>query len=54
MKGKTTGWIVTGIGAVVTAAGYLAGGKIGTGITGFGLAHVVLGALDMYRGKVRK
>lgn len=54
MKGKTASWIVTGVGAVVTAAGYLAGGEIGTGIAGIGLAHVVLGTLDMFRPSTRK
>jgi len=37
MKGNTTSWVVTGVGAVVTAAGYFVGGKVGTGIAGFGL-----------------
>jgi len=53
MNGKTTSWIVTGVGAVVTAVGYMTGGMIGAGITGFGLAHVVLGVLDMFRPSVR-
>jgi hypothetical protein len=53
MNGKTTSWIVTGVGAVVTVVGYMTGGRIGAGITGFGLAHVVLGILDMFRPTVR-
>ncbi|MGI6424419.1 MAG: hypothetical protein ACOX2A_04055 [Tepidanaerobacteraceae bacterium] len=53
-KAKTTSWVVTGIGAVVTGAGYLIGGNIGTGITGFGLAHVVLGTLDMFRPSIKE
>ncbi|WP_169736185.1 hypothetical protein [Caldanaerobius polysaccharolyticus] len=54
MNGKTTSWVVAGIGAVVTAIGYMTGGTIGAGITGFGLAHVVLGTLDMFRPSVQK
>lgn len=54
MKRKTTSWVVTGVGAVVTGAGYLLGGNIGTGLAGFGLAHVVLGTLDMFRPSIRK
>lgn len=53
MNGKTTSWIVTGVGAVVTGIGYVTGGMIGAGIMGFGLAHVVLGVLDMLRPSVR-
>jgi hypothetical protein len=30
------------------------GGMIGAGITGFGLAHVVLGVLDMFRPTVQR
>ena len=45
MNGKTTSWIVTGVGAVVTGIGYVTGGMIGAGIMGFGPAHVVLGVL---------
>ncbi|MGI6485709.1 MAG: hypothetical protein GX759_03435 [Thermoanaerobacterales bacterium] len=53
MNGKTTSWIVTGVGAVVIAVGYMIGGMIGAGIIGFGLAHIVLGILDMFRPTVR-
>ena len=53
MNGKTTSWKVTCVGAVVTAVVYLTVWMIGAGITGFGLAHVVLGILDMFRPSVR-
>ena len=52
MNGQTTSWVVVGIGAVVTTLGYVTGGRLGAGITGFGLAHVVLGFLDMFRPTV--
>jgi hypothetical protein len=54
MNGKTTSWIVTGVGVGVTAVGMMVSGTIGAGITGFGLAHVVLGVLDMFRPTVRQ
>jgi len=54
MNGKTTSWVVTGVGAAVTAAGLMTGGMLGAGITGFGLAHVVLGVLDMFRPTVQR
>ena len=41
------------IGAFVTGIGRLVGGRIGDGITGFGLAHIVLGAIDMLRPSTR-
>lgn len=46
---KTSSWIVTGLGATVTGIGALVGGRMGAGLTGFGLAHLVLGTLDMFR-----
>ncbi|AEF18043.1 hypothetical protein V6B95_13715 [Thermoanaerobacterium saccharolyticum] len=54
MNGRTTSWVVTGVGAAVTAAGLMTGGMLGAGITGFGLAHVVLGVLDMFRPTVQR
>ncbi|KXG75155.1 hypothetical protein AN618_20250 [Fervidicola ferrireducens] len=54
MKGNTTGWVVAGIGAVVAGVGTMVGGTLGAGITGFGLAHIVLGVLDMFRPTVRQ
>lgn len=54
MKKNTTSWIVTGVGAAVTGVGAMVGGPFGAGITGFGLAHVVLGVLDNFRPTVKK
>ena len=46
--------IVTALGAAVSGVGYglmrkAAKGRVGSGILGFGLAHVALGVLDMNR-----
>ena len=49
-----TGWAVAGTGAVVTGIGRVVGGKVGAWISGFGLAHIVLGLLDMRRPTIRK
>lgn len=55
MDPKTTSWIVVGLGVAVSVAGQLMRpGELGAGILGFGLAHVVLGALDMLRPTVRE
>lgn len=53
-KGMTTSWGVTGLGVVVTGVGKMVGGTLGAGIMGFGLAHVALGILDMFRPTVRE
>ncbi|NLM52621.1 MAG: hypothetical protein GX197_07350 [Firmicutes bacterium] len=53
-KSSTTSWAVAGTGAVVTGIGRLVGGRVGAWISGFGLAHIVLGLLDMARPTVRK
>ncbi len=53
-KSSTTSLTVAGVGAVVTGAGKLVGGRLGAAISGFGLAHVVLGLLDMLRPTVRQ
>lgn len=54
MNAKTTSWVVAGLGAAVTGAGAtLVKGNVGAGVVGFGLAHVVLGLLDMFRPSVR-
>ena len=53
---SSTSWAVTGLGAVVTSLGWILrprGRKISSGIMGFGLAHMVLGLLDMIRPTVR-
>ncbi|ADL07935.1 conserved hypothetical protein [Thermosediminibacter oceani DSM 16646] len=54
MKGNTTSWVVACVGAVVAGVGTMVGGTLGAGITGFGLAHIVLGILDMFRPTVRQ
>ena len=47
-------WIVAGVGVVVSLIGfYLTPSAWGFGILGFGLAHIVLGVLDMFRSPVR-
>lgn len=53
-KSSTTSLAVTGTGVLVTGLGRLVGGKYGNWISGFGLAHVVLGLLDMTRPTVRE
>jgi hypothetical protein len=55
MEPKTTSWIVVGLGAVVSLIGQMSRpGELGAGILGFGLAHIVLGILDMLRPTVRQ
>lgn len=55
MEGRnTTGLMVAGLGVVVTGIGRVVGGRLGAGISGFGLAHVALGILDMLRPTVRE
>jgi len=49
MKNNKTSWIVTGLGAAVTGIGSFVRGPLGSGLKGFGLAHMVLGTLDMFR-----
>ena len=49
----STSKAIIGIGALATSIGKMIGGRVGDGITGFGLAHVVLGTLDMFRPSVR-
>ena len=52
---KTTSLTVTGLGALTTLLGRkVFRGMLGAGVTGFGLAHVALGMLDMARPSVRK
>ncbi|HPU01072.1 MAG TPA: hypothetical protein PK568_04160 [Bacillota bacterium] len=48
-KGNTTSLAVAGLGLVVAGIGRIVGGNLGAGLTGFGLAHVVLGLADMFR-----
>ncbi len=50
MESKTTGWILVGVGAVVSLIGQMIKPReLGAGILGFGLAHIILGILDMMR-----
>ncbi len=50
----TISWVVTGLGVVVSLLGwFLTPNPWGYGIFGFGLAHVVLGILDMFRDPKR-
>lgn len=49
----TTSWIVVGLGIVVSLVGWFIGGRLGAGVLGFGLAHIVLGLLDTARPTVR-
>jgi hypothetical protein len=50
MKSTATSWVVTGLGAVVSGLGAtMRQSRLGTGILGFGLAHIVLGVVDMIR-----
>lgn len=53
MQGVTTSWIVAGLGVIVALIGWYVGGYWGAGILGFGLAHILLGILDMFRPTVR-
>ncbi|WP_138493913.1 hypothetical protein [Paenibacillus pinistramenti] len=50
----TTSWIVAGLGIIVSLIGYyLTPSAWGYGILGFGLAHIVLGILNMFRTPAR-
>lgn len=50
----TTSWIVTGLGVIVSLIGYyLTPNAWGYGILGFGLAHILLGILNMFRDPAR-
>jgi hypothetical protein len=55
IRASATSWAVTGLGAAVSGLGAVALKKRwGLGILGFGLAHVVLGLLDLARPTIRK
>ncbi len=55
MEPKTTSWVVVGLGAVVALIGQMSRpGELGAGILGFGIAHIVLGILDMMRPTIRQ
>ncbi len=47
------GWVAT-VGAIVSGIGWaLLPAQIGAGVLGFGLTHIVLGALDAATGRPR-
>lgn len=49
-----TSWVVTGLGVIVSLLGwYLTPDRWGYGLLGFGLAHILLGILDMFRDPQR-
>ena len=51
-KALITSWSVIALGALVTLAGVSmteSDEKIKAGVTGFGIAHILLGALDLFR-----
>lgn len=49
-----TGLYLAGLGALVSGTGLMLHNKrLGNGVLGFGLAHVVLGGLDLLRPSVR-
>ncbi|NMB36065.1 MAG: hypothetical protein GX989_07275 [Firmicutes bacterium] len=52
-KTKNAGKFILGLGALITGMGRLVGGRTGDGLTGFGLAHVVMGTLDLLRPGLR-
>ena len=55
MDPTTTGWAVSGLGLLVSSIGAkMVDKKVGAGLLGFGLAHVVLGQLDRFRPTVKK
>ncbi len=50
----TISWIVTILGIIVSLIGwFLTPDAWGFGILGFGLAHIVLGILDMFRQPIK-
>lgn len=53
----TTGWILIGLGALVTLLGYTvldSNERLRAGMKGFGLGNMLLGALDMLRPSLRQ
>ncbi len=54
LRGSLTSWAVIGIGVIVAAVGWLfITGLWGAGVTGFGLAWIVLGIIDLFRPTVK-
>ena len=55
MESKTTGWIVVGVGAVVSIIGQLMRpSEFGAGVLRIWPCHIILGILDMMRPTVRQ
>lgn len=56
MKATSTSLAVAGLGAAVSTLGasVLRKNRFGAGVLGFGLAHIVLGLLDLARPTVRR
>ncbi|MFW6021945.1 MAG: hypothetical protein ACOCQW_00285 [Halanaerobiaceae bacterium] len=55
MEPKSTGWAVSGLGLLVSTIGAkMLDKKVGAGVLGFGLAHLVLGQLDRFRPTIKK
>ena len=51
---ENTGWLISGLGLAVSAlGGKMLDKKVGAGILGFGLAHVLLGQLDRIRPTIK-
>lgn len=49
----TVNWILVSLGIIVSLLGYyLIPHAWGYGILGFGLAHIMLGILSMFRGQI--
>jgi len=46
---NNTSKFIIGLGALVTGLGRLVGGKAGYWLRGFGLAHIVLGSINIFR-----
>ena len=54
MQRTGTSKAVVGVGTAVTALGAsLKNSRLGAGLIGFGLAHIMLGTLDQFRPSVR-
>jgi len=55
MDPTTTGWAVSGLGLLVSSIGArMVDKKVGAGILGFGVAHIILGQLDRFRPTVKR
>lgn len=53
MRSSTTSWAVVGLGVIVSIVGWTMTGRFADGLLGFGLAHIVLGLLDLARPSVK-